>query len=171
METLSSRRRAGFTLVELLVVIVIISVLAGLLLPIIGGARVKSQKLTCASNLSQLYKLASLYSTSHQGKWPSAKGEDLWLSFRTMSPPLLGGEHLKVLFCPVKGLPEVLEGTDYRGPLGSLNSIKAWDPVGADKPGNHGDDEGGHVLRMDGGVQECEAGDAMWEDCLHKLSP
>ncbi len=171
METLSSRRRGGFTLVELLVVIVIISVLAGLLLPIIGSATRRTHLVTCASHLSQLYKVAVSYSTSHQGRWPAAKGEDLWLSFRTMSPPLLGGEHLKVLCCPVKGLPEVPEGTDYRGPLGSVNSLKAWDPVGADKPGNHGEEEGGHVLRMDGGVQECALDEALWQDALHKLSP
>jgi prepilin-type N-terminal cleavage/methylation domain-containing protein len=171
METLSSRRRRGFTLVELLVVIVIISILAGLLLPVLGKATNDTHKAACASQLSQLYKLAVSYSVSHQGRWPSAKGEGLWTSFRTQNPPLLGGDHVKVLFCPVKGVPDVLEGCDYRGPLGSVGRLKPWEPVGADRPGNHGEDEGGSVLRMDGSVQACGPDDALWQDCLHKLSP
>ena len=171
METLSSRRRGGFTLVELLVVIVIISILAGLLLPVLSGATDETRKTACASNLSQLYKLAVSYSVSHQGRWPSAKGEELWTSFRTMNPPLLGGEHVKLLFCPCKEEPDRPDGSDYRGPTGPVTRIKAWEPVGADRPGNHGEGDGGNVLRMDGGVQRCGPDEVLWQDCVHKLSP
>lgn len=170
METLSLRRR-GFTLVELLVVIVIISILAGLIIPAIIAAQIGARKLACANNLAQLYKLAVSYSVSHQGRWPAGRGEELWASYRSLVPPLLGGDHLQLPFCPVKGVPEHLEGSDFRGPAGPVNRLKPWDPVGADKPGNHGDEEGGNVLRMDGGVQECSLTDAMWQDCLHKLAP
>jgi prepilin-type N-terminal cleavage/methylation domain-containing protein/prepilin-type processing-associated H-X9-DG protein len=58
---------AGFTLVELLVVVAILAVLAALLLPALAGAREKSRQGACVSNLRQIGLAARLYMDDHEG--------------------------------------------------------------------------------------------------------
>jgi prepilin-type N-terminal cleavage/methylation domain-containing protein len=165
------RRSSGFTLVELLVVIVIIGILAGLLLPVIGHAIFRAKVTTCLHNQQQLYKLGTVYSSSHKGSWPSAKGEDLWLSLRRMVPPLIEADHAVILHCMVLDPDLSVDETNYRGPVTSFAKVGICDPLGADKPGNHGEQYGGNVLYKDGSVQEHELAHPKWEECATKLSP
>ena len=60
-------RRAGFTLVELLVVIGIIALLVGILLPTLGRARQAARDVQCASNIRQLATSMILYSAENEG--------------------------------------------------------------------------------------------------------
>ena len=158
----------GFTLVELLVVIVIIGILAGLLLPVIGVSIDNTRLLACSNNLGQLYKIGTLYAASHQGRWPSERGEALWAKFRSGIPPLLEGDHVKICLCPFKG-DSGPDDCDYRGPLRPWSRIKAADPIGADKPGNHGERYGLNVLRMDGSVVRLELHET--ESLVEPLGP
>lgn len=62
----------GFALVELLIVIIIIGLLAGLLLPVLWRARSSARSAHCKSNLHQLYLALELYRNSNDGTYPHA---------------------------------------------------------------------------------------------------
>lgn len=70
-------RRAGFTIVELLVVISIIAMIAALLLPAIGAARNAARKTTCQNNLRQM-GLAMLSHAGRSGKNAFCTGAFDW---------------------------------------------------------------------------------------------
>jgi prepilin-type N-terminal cleavage/methylation domain-containing protein/prepilin-type processing-associated H-X9-DG protein len=64
------RRRYGFTLVELLVVIGIIAVLIGILLPVISRARSAANQAACMANLRTLGQLLNNYAVEFRGSMP-----------------------------------------------------------------------------------------------------
>jgi prepilin-type N-terminal cleavage/methylation domain-containing protein/prepilin-type processing-associated H-X9-DG protein len=66
------RCRGGFTLVEILVVIAIIGILAGMLFPVFFAAREKGRAVTCLSNLKQLGLAFEMYCTDWDGCYPLA---------------------------------------------------------------------------------------------------
>jgi prepilin-type N-terminal cleavage/methylation domain-containing protein len=70
--------RSAFTLIELLVVIAIISILAAMLLPVLGKSKQKAQGIQCLSNLRQLSLGWRLYISENSEHYPinSALGGD-----------------------------------------------------------------------------------------------
>lgn len=62
----------GFSLVEMLVVVAIIGLLAGLSVPAIGRAKAFSQQTTCTANLRTLHQATMLYVADFDGRFPVA---------------------------------------------------------------------------------------------------
>ena len=96
-------RRAGFTLVELLVVITIIGILVGLLMPAVESVREAGRRTVCANNVKQM-ALACLTHESKNGFFPTGGWGWEWagdpnLGFTRRQP---GGWHFNIL--PYMGL-------------------------------------------------------------------
>lgn len=62
----------SFTLIELLTVIAIIAILAGLLLPAVNGARAKARNTACLNNLKNIGTAFVSFADDHNGNFPTA---------------------------------------------------------------------------------------------------
>jgi prepilin-type processing-associated H-X9-DG protein len=119
---LAKRMRAvgAFTLTELLVIICIIGVLAGLLLPVLSYARERSRTVTCASNLRQLGTAMIDVMASNGGKLPdvyynfSGSGGHYDISVRSVDiddpDAFFRKGNTEALTCPNDDLPVLIPG-------------------------------------------------------------
>lgn len=75
-----ARRRMGFSLVELLVVIGIIAILLAMLMPTLRLAREAAHRTKCAAQLRQIGSAFQMYANNNRGYLPAWSGWHTWPS-------------------------------------------------------------------------------------------
>jgi prepilin-type N-terminal cleavage/methylation domain-containing protein len=84
----------GFTLVELLIVIMIIGILGGILVPKVGSTIRKAQDGTTRGNLGELRSVISIYYANNDGRFPTDNLDSLVPSYVASLPSVRSvGEH------------------------------------------------------------------------------
>lgn len=149
-----ARKPRGFTLVELLVVIVIISVLVALLLPAIVGSRESARRAQCQHQLSQLgqalqtYESAKGHLPGYRNNFGSVPGlswaamllpnigrQDLWKSLRVGDftpngfPSPGSGFQISELICPSYPRPSDYCALGYVANCGILDGTTMPNPL------------------------------------------
>lgn len=68
-------RKSGFTLIEILVVLVLATILSSITFGAFRSISQGNKRTTCQSNLAQIYKSARLYAQDYNGKFPYLNAE------------------------------------------------------------------------------------------------
>ncbi len=147
---------------------------AAIFLPGILRARRIAGQAACMKNLETLHKMMREYANQFgkpQNFMSTRKGGEFWIHLAQTTPPLVNDASL--FACPLEGGRNAPGTTDYRGPSPNHNvlTLGAADPMGADRPGSHGFQAGGNVVRKNGQVVEAGEFDPLWVEAMAKTSP
>ncbi|HJN14450.1 MAG TPA: prepilin-type N-terminal cleavage/methylation domain-containing protein [Armatimonadota bacterium] len=142
---LLNRRKSGFTLIEVILVMGIIAILAAILFPVFARAQAKARQTSCLENLRQISIALSLYARDHAGCFPPTD-DDL--------TPLLD-RYLPMeesLFCPSVEEKGSGQHADRTMPPGTASTHATFDVVTGDywyEAGRCDDDEPSTFLACD----------------------
>lgn len=123
------RRQAGFTLVELLIVVAIIAILAAISIPLVSGSLERARKAADQANERAARATAVIYLLTGNGyEWNNSGGQSLWYDAEC--------GQLVSSFQEVQQITPYGQTKDHEGEIIQVNFVKAdnsftltWDRV------------------------------------------
>ena len=107
-----SARLAGFTLLELLVVISVVTLVVAILSPSLRSARARAQQVVCSTRLKQWGVAFECYAAENRGVWPHCDGLDR--GPRPITHPRISKEDVADWHGWVDLLPPMIDMTPWR---------------------------------------------------------
>ena len=120
--------RAGFTLLELMAVIMIIGLLGAFLLPNITDAFRSAGTSACEANMRELYRMLTSYKAANSGRWPRYEGQRFILAMWKEGEIERSEKNAKRFFCPNLQFEELVPPEEAEDVLEYLT--EGWDRIG-----------------------------------------
>ncbi|MCM8821374.1 MAG: type II secretion system GspH family protein [Candidatus Omnitrophica bacterium] len=178
------KKRCGFTLIELLVVVAIMAILATLILPLLGKARLRAQQASCISNLKQLGLAVRMYANDYDDRIPYMQGDGAERAYNnhlTLLLPYVGWQSgttktPEIYTCPAVGLDGTPDSTYSCFPstdvrikrIYCFNRITSGFPAGyanmvyLGKKISHIPDPSTHILFLEGNIDHINQTAQIW---------
>ena len=134
--------RRGFTLVELLIVIMVFAITFALLTPFVNRMRARADVIKCSANVRLLSLALHMYAADHDDAFPPDLG--------SLYPGYIKEE--KVFDCPASKFIGTAARSDYEYVPGLSESSGLAEVIIYDRDGNH-HDLGRNVVRVNGSVE------------------
>jgi prepilin-type N-terminal cleavage/methylation domain-containing protein/prepilin-type processing-associated H-X9-DG protein len=126
LPAVSKRKRAAFTLVELLVVIGIIALLISILLPALGKARRAANTVKCAANLRSIMQGVQIYAAQNKGSIPGSG----WTTARFTFSTLNNSTAVVTAGISENKYPGPIAVLDWMTPIAGIMNVKFPEPGG-----------------------------------------